>query len=218
MLLELFLIGSFWFWAIMVVEAGWLLYCLHEESGGGIGGSLVVLSLILLLFGDFNVFSWIWFNPVLMLECAAAYLIVGSIWSVVRFKLLCTDARDLLEDTKEEFKEEHKIEGPIPADMREKWRKFAGSKSWPGSDRWSKTISTIADVIPKPRNNKATILYWMGYWPLSMLWFFLHDMIERIVTRIYRAFAKMYEAIARNTFVGVDDDFKERGLNEDSDR
>ena len=179
MLWELFLVDSFWFWAILVVESGWLIRCLYEESGAGIGGSLGGLSVILWLFGDFNVFYWIWDNPVFLLECFCAYLVIGAIWSIIRFKLLCTDARDLLEDTKQKFKDAHKITGAIPDNVREEWRNFAGHRDWPGN-RYLNCIRSIEDVIPKPRENKATIMYWMAYWPLSMLWFFFHDMIERI--------------------------------------
>lgn len=203
---ELFLVGSFWFWAIIIVEAFWLIRCLCVESGPGIGGSLTFLAVVLWLFGDFNIFSWIWYNPVLLLECAAGYAVLGVIWSVVRFKLLCTDARDMLEDVKQEFKDQHEITGEIPADMRIEWREFAGNINWPGSGKFG-VIQALEDIIPKARNNKATIMYWMGYWPLSMLWFFFHDMIERIVQRVYRYFVRLYDSIARNTFAGVHDDF-----------
>ena len=125
--------------------------------------------------------------------------------------MLCTDTRDLLDDARQTFKDNHQITGEIPADMCEKWREYAGHQNWPGnSDRYRTTIiGTIADVIPKPRENKATIMYWLGYWPLSMLWFFFHDVIERIIQRIYRHFITMYERIARNTFAGIQDDFGE---------
>lgn len=207
MIWELFLVGSFWFWAIIIVESFWLIRCLHEESGTGIGGSLIGLALLLWLFGDFNIFAWIYANPLPLLQYVAGYFVVGGLWSVIRFKLLCTDARDLLEETKQEFKEQHEITGGIPTNMREKWRKFAGSRTWPGN-RWSTSmINSIEDVIPKPRENKATIMYWIGYWPLSVIWFFLHDVIERVVRACYRRLTKMFEAIARSTFAGVEDDF-----------
>ncbi len=211
MIWELFLVGSFWFWALCVIEVAWLLRSLHEESGWGIGMSLVGLGVVLWLFGDFNVFAWAWMNPLFMLECVGAYLVLGVVWSLSKWKMLCNDIRTIVQEARVDFRKEHKIaQETIPVDLRGKWGEYLGNRDWselPRRGRYHGAISSIEDVIPHPRDYKATILYWLGYWPLSMIWFFFHDMIERVFNWIYQTFSKLYRSIARNTFAGIPDDF-----------
>ena len=211
MWLGLFLVGSFWFWALCVVEFFWLLKSLHSEDGWGIGLSLLGVGLILWLLGDFNVFAWAWVNPLFMLECVGAYLVLGVVWSLSKWKMLCVDIRTMLQEAKIDFRSKYEItEDTIPLDLRGKWGEYLGNQDWgwlPGRGRYNRSIRSIEDVIPHPKDYKATILYWLGYWPLSMLWFFFHDMIERVFTWIYRTFSRLYRSIARGTFAGISDDF-----------
>lgn len=241
MVWELFLIGSFWFWAVIFVETFWLLRCLHEESGWGIGLSLFGLGILLWLFGDFNIFTWAWYNPIWLLECAVGYLVIGTIWSLTRWKMLCVDVRDQLNEVKEEFRLKHEISGAIiPDKLRSDWRDYLSNQCWEQWEQFgryrnsirSKSVaklgyieatrqyidrlqrnvaateskSSMEDIIPQPREFKARILYWLGYWPLSMLWFFFHDIIERVFNRIYKTFSRLYQSIARGTFAGIPDD------------
>ena len=217
MLLELFLVGSFWFWVICAVETAWLLRALHDESGWGIGMSLLGLGVVLWLFGDFNVFAWAWVNPIFMLECVGAYFVLGVVWSLSKWKMLCVDIRTILKEAKIDFKNEHKIkEDTIPPSLREKWTDYLSRRDWSSTSgyRWRGPIKSIEDIIPKAREHKATILYWLGYWPLSMLWFFFHDMIERLCDYIWQTFHKVYQSIARGTFAGIPDDFANDESNE----
>lgn len=206
--MELFLVGSFWFWAICVVEAAWLLRFLHEENGWGTGLSLIGLGVVLWFFGDFNVFAWAWTNPLFMLECIGAYLVLGAVWSLSKWKMLCVDLRDTFQEVKKDFRIKNKItKDTIPPNLRSKWLDFLNDSNW-GKNRWLRgRINGIEDVIPKPSEYKTAILYWLGYWPLSILWFFFHDMIERIFDWIYKTFTRVYHSIARSTFAGIPDDF-----------
>lgn len=205
MIWELFLIGTFWFWALIAVEFFWLLACLHQENGWGIGLSLLGLGAILWLFGDFNVFAWIWTNPILMLECAAGYLLIGVGWSLSRWKMFCVDVREVLQETRSEFLRDKKIT-EITDEHRDDWRDRLRNATWPHTQKSWRSIDSIDDIIPQAGEHKGTIMYWMGYWPLSMLWFFLHDMIERFFTAIYRKLKRLFQSIAQATFAGIQDD------------
>ena len=226
MIWELFVVGSIWFWALIVVEAVWLFGLVKYEKGWASGSSLLLTAALLCLFGNFNVFSWITYHPWNSVFYAAGYLVLGVVWSLVKWRLLCGDVRDKYLEVRQEFFDEHHIgETVIPKNLAERWLSCLRCVTWADYFEYHRhrisDIESIKDIIPNPQSHKRTILFWMAYWPLSMFWFFLHDMLERLFQELYNFFAGLFRRIANSVFAGVVDDIepavrveKERKLKE----
>lgn len=215
MIWELFIIGGFWFWALLAGHAIWLLLASWKEIGWSASLSLIVFFVLMWLFGNFNIFYWIYTNPITFTACAAVYLVVGVLWSFGKWYLFLTDVKDAYSQIREEFKQSHNITGDvIPVRDLESWRNALSDESkWDRHlegrhhfDRIHRVTSTT-DIIPKASNYKATIIFWMAYWPLSLLWSICSDFIERLFQRIYRTFQELYNRVAQHVFKNVRNDF-----------
>jgi hypothetical protein len=213
MLLELFVIGSFWFWALIIAEVAWVFGFVKYERGGPAFAGLVVLALVLWLLGDFNVFAWIWANPWELLAGVGVYLGLGVVWSLAKWRLVCTEIRDKFYEVRTKFLEDNNLGDAVPTDWSDRWLEELNNTTWSDrEDSWSRRkIRAIKDVIPLARNHKNYIMFWMGYWPISMFWFFLHDMIEKLFQRIYDFFAGMFQRIANGVFSGIPDEIRKDG-------
>jgi len=162
---EFFLIGTGWFWALLISEAVWLFGWSKVENGPSVGISLIVVALALWLFGDFNVFAWVWSNLALTMKYAGGWIAVGVVWSVLKFRWKCTDVRDRYLELLETFKKNNNIStDQIPTELGNEWlntlKRHFHTTSW--------NLTSIRDIIPKPSENKAHIAYWITYWPLSV--------------------------------------------------
>lgn len=87
MIVELFVIGTFWFWLLLILAAIVEYVFIDRDSGIGATATLMVTGLALWLFGNFNVFSWIWHHPGLSFCYGVGYFVVGIIWSFVKWYL-----------------------------------------------------------------------------------------------------------------------------------
>lgn len=221
MWLEIFMIAggaNFWFWTLMILEGGWLCGSTHYENGWSAGLSLFLVAGALTLFGDFNAFSWVFANPLLCLGFFGAYLAVGVVWSFIKWGIFCNDIKDGYCAVKREFFKKNNIAGPsrkepIPDNFQDKWIDTIRDHSWHEEQHW--TVNSIEDIIPAVSRYKATILFWMAYWPVSLLWSLLHDFIERLFNRIYLLLSGAFQSLANRTFAGIPDDISQAAKNKD---
>lgn len=47
----------------------------------------------------------------------------------------------------------------------------------------------------------------MAFWPLSVVFFILHDAISELFERLYEVFSNIYGMISRNVFGKLEDEF-----------
>jgi hypothetical protein len=50
----------------------------------------------------------------------------------------------------------------------------------------------------QPSRMKSDILFWMGWWPVSILAYLLDDPIKRLLEGIYKIFSGIYAKIAKD--------------------
>ncbi len=225
MWLGIFLVGSFWFWALVGIETLFLFGAIRANRGWPAGWSLVIFVMALWVLGDFNSFKWIYENPIELLKYAGGYVALGVIWSLVKFKLICVDIRDAYVEIKAGFFQLYDIKSlptennPVPGNndstksLYDKWIDTLHSYDWPGPDDYNwkrrRQIYATANVIPSASQYKDYIMCWGAYWPVSLLCFVLHDFVERTFRVIYEQISHWYQNIANATFASLKDDFKE---------
>ncbi len=213
MVFELFIFGGFFFWSLILVEVVFLGAAIWNEKGWPASISLVVLAFLLMLFGDFNVFMFVWENIGVLWEYVVGYAVIGASWAVFKWFLFNSDVKSTLKGAKETFMESNKIEGgKIPDENMEAWQRHLENVSWPRGHlrdkQYTSSITTLADIRPKIRHYKADAIYWISYWPISVLWAVLHDAIERIARWTYDAVKGIFEAVSRMVWKGMPEDLK----------
>lgn len=214
MIKELLIFGGIWFWIVVGGFALWFVIATFREKGGQTFSATLLLLGVLLFFSNFNIFQWIYDNPLPCFYWAGGYLGIGIVWAVIKWYLFNTKVRSVYNNLRAAFLEAYGDgSDTIPNQCLEKWGEYlSNEKSWKELTRYYEfkkrwTVRSINDVIPSPSQYKDNIIFWMMHWPLSFIFFFLGDFLERLFTRIYQAISSMFEGITKRIFKSIPDDF-----------
>lgn len=163
-----------WMIILALILLGDVVCC--ETEYFGLGAFLVISSSALAawLGNDINVFGWAWGNLGAIIQFTFFYLLLGTVWSVVKWYFYLLKIRDeYLTGSRAGM--DQKIEGG----MRRPESSFA-------------------------RNNKTRIMGWIAHWPFSIVGTFLGDFLTRIFQTIYEAMSGLYDRIAGSVFADFD--------------
>ena len=192
---ELFVVGTFWFWALVAVEIVLLFMFVEYENGVGATISVLIFGAALQWFGDVDIIGYILSNPLRLLAVVASYFLLGAIWGTAKWWIHVRDRLEEYEELRDEYLRSKGLPPGtnVPAQFRREWKeKLERNRSYRDS-------RTLADV-PRARDNKARIMRWMSFWPVSLLWSFLDDFVKRVFRSIYYRIANMLQRIADNIF------------------
>jgi hypothetical protein len=131
--------------------------------------SIVLYVLFLQFATPIKVFSLIIGNPLYTILVLAAYLIVGIIWSIIKFKLKMEKVKLKLKGLKEEYTEKYNS-----GETKESW------EDWLSNLRWS-----AGKELMELETYKKEICAWIAYWPPSLVLVLLRDPIRKIADAVY---------------------------------
>lgn len=200
---ELFVVGSFAFWALIAVEI--ILLYVFEANENGVGSVLSLLGFAALLqwFGGVDILGTIhakpWYVPMFLI----ALVLPGIAWMIWRWRKYVKMRIREYQDKRTEFMEGHgfdpngEMDGPTKLAWMNELVRSTPYKSWFGKPL------TLADS-PKVRHHKSMCVGWMMFWPVSMSWYFLHDFLKELWLDIYHWFAGFLQRIADDLYAKVD--------------
>lgn len=198
-----FLVGSFWFWLVLVGTFSLMIFLTECERGFWAFVVMLLTLAGLQAFTDANLLRLVWDHPIYLVVGVAAYFILGTVWSVVKWWLWCNDQRHKYDELKLEFLHRHGVKGVtvVPENLRELWRKELDSRA----NRYYEQKNLVKK--PEVLENKSRILNWMTYWPCSLVFTALNDPIRKLFRHIYYWLRSVYQSIADRAWHGVDNDF-----------
>jgi len=179
------LFSTMWFW-ILFLELCVLMACVHYETGIGATVSVVASALCLWWLAEVPIFSYIRENPLQLLSYMGVYALVGTIWATGKWVLHLYDRRTEVRGWKRDFMDKNNIKDfkKMTADQKKEWKNgYAGDKS-----------------APLARRHKSKLLFWMSYWPASMLWTALDDFVTRFFKAIYNLITDRLQSISDKMF------------------
>jgi hypothetical protein len=186
-MLTIFIVGSMWFWVLLAVEFLILLVLTETERPGWSFLSLLALGVLFKYFGDFDPFAWVVHNPVALLWYFAAYLVAGTIWSVIKWFFYV-------------YRQKEKY---IEAKSRYLNHRHLSLKDW--EDSWDRNAykNSKGGIVPLVGDNKGRIMMWMGYWPFSAVWTLIDEPVKKAFRMIYNRIHDTLQDISNNAFKGV---------------
>ena len=205
-LLAAFTFGTFWWYGVSFIWLILVIVALDKESGIALTLELIIYLAFLQWVSNINVFRVILDHPFKTLGYVAAYVIVGVLWSFIKWYLKVSEKADELKDEKVKFLkmsktsyEKRGISAPknlpeideitykteVPEKFKEEWH------------------SKIQFKLLKASEHKGLIVSWVTYWPFSMLWSFLDDFVHQMISRLVTKFQKIYESITKRAMRDV---------------
>lgn len=194
--MELFVFGTFWFWALFIL-ANLILFAFTEFKSGGLATMLVVFVLCLLQwYGDIHVFTFIFENPLICVLLGVGYFATGTAWSVVKWWFYVKQQKRLYDEVRHRFCIDKNLDenNPIPDDFKDAFKSYC-------------VYNSRIEICPQVSNHKSDVFLWIGYWPWSMLWTILNDPITRLIKNIYHMISGFLQKISNSIFAGTERDF-----------
>lgn len=191
----MFQIGTFPFFALIIVELLVLMMFIAFENGVAATVSMIIFVFILHVFGDTNLVAYTQFHPQQVLLTIAAYFAIGTGWGLFKWWLHVRDLANKYFYERDRWLRSKGVsvaDGvPLPEELRKEWRsQYRGA-----------TTPRVSDSAPD-------ILRWMTYWPVSVLWTLMSDVVTRLFRAIYNAIARSLQSIADRAFAAVKKDFE----------
>lgn len=195
-MVEIFLYGTAWFWALVALELVLLFVFTEYENGIGAFVSLLAFGAALQFLGDVDIIGYFRNNPYQLGAFLVAYTLLGIGWLTFKWTLFSKQKLAEHDELFFEFLDEHHLPHDtklLPEDLKAEWTHIVlGTRDY-------YTKRTIADT-PLIRHHKAKAIRWASLWPFSMSIFFLKDMIREFFTAVYNRIAGFLQRIADNIF------------------
>ena len=201
MIYELFAIGSIWFWITLAI--GFLILSTAagtEESRWPVIWT-VVIGGFLMAFSDLGTWS-LFDNPIDWVIGVAAYLLIGSVWSIYKWRRLVHQIRKFCDEWEPGRDWSSR---DVPLDLIN--RKVA-SQFKPNNADYS------VEIPPRASQFRTRIETWIGFWPASVTsgifsrtlpWVF--DRLGDVVSGIARLLGSIFSRISGNAF----EDYEPKG-------
>ena len=174
---------SFGWWIGLVVIVCFLVLLEEAEQAGWLWCVVFVFLALSDYFGGSRMFVWIWDNWQTSLVAVGAYVSIGVIWSVIKFRFRTGKIKKKIALARVEYGKKSApaqsidefIDSYLHSNLKI-WRRHG----WHGSMR---------DI----RYHKRAIITWMTCWPPSVIFTLLNDPIRKF-------FSFLYDNVLRNSF------------------
>jgi hypothetical protein len=214
-MLTLFLIGTVWFWLLLIAEFVLLLLFVELERPGFATVSLVATFSLLAFFGNFNLIAAVKAHPIDAAIGLGIYFVGGTLWSFGKWFFFVRKSRETFDDLKAQFDKTYQKKYSIKVFNDESHVHETVEYDIADRDGFGYKKAIVHFVLqkggrsalkpPRASENKHRILLWMAYWPTSMLWTIINDPVKRVFKEIFRQVRGWYDAIAKQLYKGVPD-------------
>lgn len=173
----------------LVVGAGLLfaVICAFAEKGFlatlGVGAAVAGLA----YFGGVDLIGYAAEHPVQVAGGFFAYFAIGALWSVARWYFEAGKGARVYKQYKERALSSYGVDALEKLDPAEL------------NDYREKAEREMRYVLPlEASRNKARIMFWMGWWPVSAAGYVLDEPVKRLMNAIYERFSGLYAKIAKS--------------------
>ena len=196
-----FAVGSLLWWLLTAVFVIGLCWSMAAESGFGATVCVIIYVLFLQFICHVNIFGLASTNPLTFISVILSYLAVGVIWSFAKWYFYLSNFVDKYKEARMDWLT-NKMRGSaislftqVPDELKEEWKEH---------------VKNSYGILERPSvsQNKARIARWITYWPASLIWSVIDDMLKAIVKRIIAVLDSWYQGILRNVYRSVDRDME----------
>ena len=179
-MLELFVVGTLWFWLFMAVMFAVLVALTGSEKPGW--------ALTAILLGAALVH-----HPVTVILLVIGYFIGGVLNARYKWGKVVFRKRQELNEEIERFLKARGVEGTtIPPELETEWFNHIGIHRYHSDG--------ILCYKPRLRDHKSQIITWIAYWPWSVFWTLLNDPLRWAFEEIYAMITGWFQSVADDAF------------------
>lgn len=181
--------------------------------------SSVIGALVLSRYPEFR--NWI-SNPINILITLSAYFLIGVAWGFSKWVLQLKKRRNSFVALRDDYLRKNKFPDGYFGDASRAteteikmfmvaittWLDRIDYGNHPrdrydiySCDYTTKSLNALMlSIRPKVSNNKEAIILWIMYWPMSMIWFVISDLMRDLAEAAYNSVATMFQSISDRMF------------------
>ena len=168
----------------------------NEEEGWASGILSFVLALLLWNYGK-DIWFFVSTNIATTIYFSLGYIILGMGWSILKWNEFVKKKVNLFKTKRAEYLDQNKNfneEDSIHLhNLCDKLRVY-GFKVWGSQVKNMKDI--VVQIMPNGTDNKASIIAWISYWPLSLTATLLNNPFRKLWLYIYSLCSGLYDKIS----------------------
>ena len=185
MLFALFALWSLPFWLVLIAAAIVLTVAVENEKSFisilTLAGTLAFLQFV----SGVPVIHFIFSHPTAIALYALLFLAVGVGWAVAKWYFYLRKTLARYKETKAEYLESRGAQ--TEHDLTD-------------SDKQSLKYRVAGLFNPEVSDHKSDIIFWMSYWPFSMLGTLLNDFVRKIYNHLYTELSGLLQRMSDNMF------------------
>jgi hypothetical protein len=207
-----FILGGMFFWPVILVLffGFWAL----SENNHNFSGVVLLALFVWLTNSQYHYLGFFdtWYSVV---GFVVVYCVFGGAYSFLRWYLYLRGVQNRFIEVRDAFLLKYNLAtdyfrtDPAPGSADEQ-RHFAFIQQFTygggvsGFNTVPKEVTTVTDLLkhitPAASKNKALILQRITYWPTSLLWFAISDVVREMAETVYRVIGGGYQKLANSMF------------------
>lgn len=209
-MLEIFVVGSMGFWALIAAEIILLFVFTEYNNGVGATVSLLVFGAALQFVSKIDLLAYMYHHPLVIVAVFVGYILLGIFWGIFKWRQFYLAHGKAYDELFSKFLADNKLPATtdiLPVEYRSHWkRKLENSSIYDGE-----TGNYIHfDEVPQAGKHKVKIMRWMYLWIFSFILYCFKDLVIEFWMWIYTGLATFLQKMA-------DKDFAKRKINENLD-
>ena len=153
-----------------------------------------------------SIWGYISVNPLNTLGFIVGYIVIGIIWSIVRWNEHVKGVFRKFNTIKKDFLSENGLQWPLDGEQRKGFIKILNENGF--SLYENMTIEEMSKKLTPKASEKATIITsWLMFWPVSLMGTLLNNPFKRFFMWVYSVISGIYDKITnshREKAFGVD--------------
>lgn len=169
----------------------------ETEYFGGAFILMLLIGVVAQLFHLSDLADWITNHSAHTALYVISYMLIGVLWSFVKWASFLMNVRDSFRNCKREFfayKGMSDFLGPISDDLRDEFFRYA-------RDHYRTDYKEFSSLKkPQAVENKSRIVAWMSMWPLSFIGTLLNDPVRKTFNWLFTSFRALYQKMSNSIF------------------
>ncbi len=192
----LFILFTWPWWVLLGIVSGFMIFT-TERANWFLTTTLLAALICFTMVSNYNpIVDYAKTNPWVIPSCVVGYFVAGAFYGIFRMWRKASARLDRFNDLKTDWlTDKHNIHsGDVPENLKAEFGMFLLQDD-EFSRRSSDYNKRVIDVHLHARDHKALIAGWMTYWPWSLSWYILNDLVKGIFNKIQRATTKIIDKI-----------------------
>jgi protein-S-isoprenylcysteine O-methyltransferase Ste14 len=179
----------------------------EHESGWAV---ILTAALGILIFAGFPQLSEFFSHPTNVVATAVGYLVFGILWAFTKWYMLINKTKTEFTTFRDKYLTKNNLNpgyfSTAPKTQEDELTHDAYVMAivrqfgYTGYHAPITVQEAIKCIRPMASRHKLSIMFWIGYWPFSVIWFLISDLVREFAEFVYNKVAGTFQRLSDRMF------------------